>query len=108
MWEEITFLTAGNVLPRYPCHAWHKAHLLENRTCQEVVRKQGSCLSYQMMTTESGEMWWDFQVFGGKEARLDGQLQLVTEGKESVHSWICGWSIWKMAVATEQHGKQLI
>lgn len=35
------------------------------------------------MATESGEMWWDFQVFGGKEARLDGQLQLVREGKES-------------------------
>lgn len=72
-----------NVLPRYPCHAWHKAHLLENRTCQEVVRKRGSCLSYQVMTTESGEMRWDFRVFGGKEARLDRQLWLVTEGKES-------------------------
>lgn len=36
-----------------------------------------------MIATESGEMWWDFRVFRGNEARLDGQLQLVKEGKES-------------------------
>lgn len=38
---------------------------------------------HQVITTESGEMWWDFRVFRGNEARLDGQLQLVREGKES-------------------------
>lgn len=46
---------------------------------------------HQVMTSESDEMWRDFRVFGGKEARLDGQLRLVTKGKESHSSCLDLW-----------------